>query len=261
MPDFKSPRLEHWDRISHKPKTFPPSAHRTDWSEIDNVPSFPISGHTHVIADITNFPATWEWTKLTNVPATFTPSAHTHVIADVIGLQTALNGKSNVGHTHDWLDITGRPSTFSPSAHTHPMSDVTGLVSALAGKMDAPLVVGSPNALSPAFGTAYQAANPAKPSFISVMIDTAYTVTVASTQADTVELRIGSNSTQVAAGTGGFVAATFRSSLTGIALALGLGVGQRNQLTAMLPTGWFYALRRTQGTAATITSATDQSIG
>ncbi len=124
-----------------------------------------------------------------------------------------------------------------------------------------PNVVSSPTTVSPSFGTAYAATVPTKPSFISAMIDTAYTVTVATTLADTVELRIGPNQAQVAAGTGGFVAATFRSSVTGIALAIGLGMGQRGQLTALLPTGWFWSLRRTQGTAATITSATDQSLG
>lgn len=122
--------------------------------------------------------------------------------------------------------------------------------------------VSSPVVVSPAFGTAYPATVPSKPSFISAMIDTAYTVTVATTVADTVELRIGPNQAQVAAGTGSSVAvATFRSSLTGIALAIGLGMGQRGQLSALLPTGWFWALRRTQGTNATITSATDQAIG
>lgn len=124
-----------------------------------------------------------------------------------------------------------------------------------------PTAVSSPVTVTPAFGTAYAATVPTKPSFISAMIDTAYTVTVASTQADTVELRIGPVQATVANGTGGFVAATFRASLTGIALVIGLGLGQRNQISAMLPVGWFYALRRTQGTAATINSATDQALG
>lgn len=124
-----------------------------------------------------------------------------------------------------------------------------------------PTTIGSPNTLTPAFGTVYQATNTAKPSWVSAMIDTAYTVTVASTLADTVELRIGSSSTGLAAGSSGTAVATFRSSLTGIALVIGLGLGQRNQLGAMLPTGWFWVLRRIAGTTATIASATDQSLG
>lgn len=124
-----------------------------------------------------------------------------------------------------------------------------------------PAIVSSPVVVSPAFGTAYATTVPTKPSFISAMIDAAYTVTVVGTQADTVELRIGPVQAQVAAGTGGTAVATFRASVTGIALAIGLGIGQRNQLSAWVPVGWFWALRRTQGTTATISSATDQALG
>lgn len=124
-----------------------------------------------------------------------------------------------------------------------------------------PSTIGTPNTLTPAFGTAYQATTPTKPSFVSAMIDTAYTVTVIGTQADTVELRIGPVQSTVANGTGGTAVATFRASLTGIALTVGLALGQRNQLSALLPTGWYYALRRIAGTTATISSATDQALG
>lgn len=124
-----------------------------------------------------------------------------------------------------------------------------------------PSTVGTPNARTPVFGTAYQATDNTKPSFVSAMIDAAYTVTVASTLSDTVELRIGPVQTTVANGTGGTAVATFRASLTGIALVIGLGLGQRNQLSALLPAGWWWAIRRVAGTTATITSATDQSLG
>lgn len=124
-----------------------------------------------------------------------------------------------------------------------------------------PAIISAPTLVTPAFGTAYAASVPTKPSFISAMIDTAYTVTVIGTQADTVELRIGPVQAQVAAGTGGTAVATFRASVTGIALVIGLGIGQRNQLSAWVPTGWFWALRRVSGTTATITSATDQALG
>lgn len=41
------------------------------------------------------------WDKVTGKPSTFAPSSHTHTIANVTGLQAALDGKSNNGHTHD----------------------------------------------------------------------------------------------------------------------------------------------------------------
>jgi len=40
------------------------------------------------------------WAGITGKPATFAPSAHSHAIADVTGLQTALDGKAPTSHTH-----------------------------------------------------------------------------------------------------------------------------------------------------------------
>lgn len=119
---------------------------------------------------------------------------------------------------------------------------------------------GSPVARTLAFGTVYQATNNAKPAFVSVVIDTSYSVTLASTQADTVELRVGSSATGLADGTGGYGVASFRSSLTGILLVVGLGSGDRGQLAYTLPAGWFFCVRRVSGTIATIVSAFDQPL-
>ena len=60
-----------------------------------------------------------EWEYLPGKPETFEPSAHDHTIAQVNGLQTALDGKSAEEHSHAWASITGKPSTFEPSAHDH----------------------------------------------------------------------------------------------------------------------------------------------
>lgn len=178
------------------------------------------------------------------------------------GLQAAVDAlETKVEHPAQWSEIAAKPSTFPPSAHNHSIADVVGLQAALDAKLTPPIPLGAPNARTPVFGTAYQATDNTKPSFISAMIDAAYTVTVASTLSDTVELRIGPVQATVANGTGGTAVAVFRASLTGIALVIGLGLGQRNQLSAMLPTGWWWAIRRVAGTTATITSATDQSLG
>ena len=87
------------------------------------------------------------WADITGKPATFAPSAHAHVIADVTGLQTALDGKQASGsyaaasHTHTasaitdfsaaalaavtWSTLTGKPS-FATVATTGAYSDLTG---------------------------------------------------------------------------------------------------------------------------------------
>ena len=54
----------------------------------------------------------------------------THTIAQISGLQSALDGKSATSHNHDsaykpasyvpaWGEVTGKPSTFTPASHTH----------------------------------------------------------------------------------------------------------------------------------------------
>ena len=40
------------------------------------------------------------WNELTDKPPTFPPSTHSHSVAQVTGLQTALDGKAPVSHTH-----------------------------------------------------------------------------------------------------------------------------------------------------------------
>lgn len=59
-----------------------------------------------------------DYADLTGIPATFAPSSHTHVIADVTGLQAALDGKQAAG-------------SYANATHTHVISDVTGLQTAL----------------------------------------------------------------------------------------------------------------------------------
>lgn len=59
--------------------------------------------------------------------ARYAAAVHGHAIADVTGLQAALDGKSDDGHTHVKADVTD-------FAHTHPQSDVTNLVADLAAK-------------------------------------------------------------------------------------------------------------------------------
>ena len=76
-------------------------------------------------------------TDVLGKPATFAPSAHQHTIAEVDGLQSALDAAGTGGGTSGptaWADITGKPTTFAPSTHTHAIADTTGLQTALDGK-------------------------------------------------------------------------------------------------------------------------------
>lgn len=137
--------------------------------------------------------------------------------------------------------------------------DAATLVSAKAYADGVAMTPGTPVSRTISFGNAYQASAPTKPAWVSAVVESAYTITVASTQADTVELRIGPTANDVTNATAAsIVVASWRSSLTGIAIAVGVGIADRGQLTATLPIGWYFALRRTAGTGATIVSAVDQ---
>lgn len=52
------------------------------------------------------------WAAITDKPTTFAPSSHTHSVADVSGLQTALDSKQSAG-------------SYAAASHVHSASDVT----------------------------------------------------------------------------------------------------------------------------------------
>ena len=70
---------------------------------------------------------------ISSANATYSVLGHTHAIANVTGLQTALDAKLPSAN-FTYANLTGKPSTFAPSAHTHAISEVTGLQTALDGK-------------------------------------------------------------------------------------------------------------------------------
>ena len=74
---------------------------------VDQIAPFP---HTHVKADVTDFP--------TAMP----PSAHSHVKADVTDFPTTMPPSA---HPHVKADVTDFPTTMPPSAHSHVKADVT----------------------------------------------------------------------------------------------------------------------------------------
>ncbi len=69
-----------------------------------------------------------------NATATYAVLGHTHSIANVTGLQTALDAKLESAN-FTYSNLTGKPSTFAPSAHTHAISEVTGLQTGLDAKL------------------------------------------------------------------------------------------------------------------------------
>lgn len=124
-----------WVDILDKPSTFPHDA--ITWDEIQGKPDLSGGG-------------TITWDAVTEKPTTFPPQSHTHAETDVVGLQTSLDGKSNVGHTHATSDIASLDTALASKAtttalttglagktdvgHTHAESDISGLTADLAAK-------------------------------------------------------------------------------------------------------------------------------
>lgn len=66
------------------------------------------------------------------------PVVHTHAVADVSGLQSALDAKATTSHTHNISGVNGLQSALDAKAnltHSHPITDVTGLQNALDAKI------------------------------------------------------------------------------------------------------------------------------
>lgn len=80
---------------------------QSDWAETDstdrayikNKPALSTVATSGSYNDLTDKPVIPDptWDNVQNKPSTFPPSAHTHAIADVTGLQTALDGKQPTG--------------------------------------------------------------------------------------------------------------------------------------------------------------------
>lgn len=76
-------------------------------------------GHSHVIGDVTGLQTALDGKQPVG---TYAQQVHSHVISEVGGLQAALDGKQAAG-------------SYAASSHTHSIANVTGLQSALDGKL------------------------------------------------------------------------------------------------------------------------------
>lgn len=96
--------------------------------------------HLHAIADVTGLQAALD--ALTTALNGKANTVHAHAIADVTGLQAALDGKAAVVHAHAIADVTGLQAALdalasaAPAAHTHAIADVVDLQTTLDGKVD-----------------------------------------------------------------------------------------------------------------------------
>lgn len=107
------------------------------------VSGFAAASHAHIISDVTGLQSALDGKQASG---SYSLTGHSHVVADITGLQGQLDGKAATGHTHIIADVTGLQAaldgkqaagSYAAASHTHAQSDITGLVSALAGKESA----------------------------------------------------------------------------------------------------------------------------
>jgi hypothetical protein len=113
------------------------------WADVLNKPTeFAPAAHIHEIADVTGLQAALDaagtgepadWGEITNKPATFPPDIHTHDFADITGKPAAYPAEA---HNHGWGEITNKPATFPPENHMHNIAAITGLQAELDSKAD-----------------------------------------------------------------------------------------------------------------------------
>ena len=135
------------------------------WSRADHVhptdTSRAAASHTHVKADITDFPSTMD------------PTAHTHTKSEITDFPATMPPSS---HTHTKSEITDFPATMPPSAHEHSASDLTSGTVAIARLPVTPLTNGGTGQTTAAKGlyalingaTAITAANIADTDYIGL---------------------------------------------------------------------------------------------
>lgn len=115
---------------------------------------------------------------------------------------------------------------------------------------------GAPQTRTLSLATAYQASDPTKPAFVTVIVDLALSISIGSAD-NAVELIIGP--TNAVAGGTGLLADRWRNNLSVTLITLTFNGTQK--LSAALPIGYYFAVRRVTGTGITISSAFDQAVG
>lgn len=96
----------------------------------DIVSTLAAEAHTHVIANVTGLQSALDAKAATS---------HTHVINDVTSLQASLDAKAAASHTHVINDVVNLQTSLDAKAatsHTHTIANVTNLQTSLDAKQD-----------------------------------------------------------------------------------------------------------------------------
>ncbi|WP_312999645.1 hypothetical protein [Leclercia sp.] len=110
--------------------------------------------------------------------------------------------------------------------------------------------------------TAYQHTETTKPYKVIVNARATSNVTLlALGQVDRVELKIGPTAASVVLGAaGGYIMGVWETGITGISVTVGTSLQDGGQISADVPSGWYFSVNRQAGTTASIVSCFTQSL-
>lgn len=110
--------------------------------------------HSHVIADVTGLQSALDGKQ---AAGSYAAAVHTHGISDVTGLQTALDGKAAATHTHTIGNVTGLQAaldgkqaagSYAAASHTHAAVDITNFTAAASAAAPVQSVAGQTGAVT-----------------------------------------------------------------------------------------------------------------
>ena len=123
-----------YNSLTNKPLTFPPSSHNHEIANINGLSQEFINSSNYTLN--TSNTISNSITGLSTIYAPINHShnyaliIHNHMISDINGLQTALDGKASTTHNHDGIySLVGHnhDGTYAPISHTHSIANITGL--------------------------------------------------------------------------------------------------------------------------------------
>lgn len=161
------------------------------------------------------------------------------------------------------IGLTGATGATGPQGNIGPQgpTGATGPAGANGTNgVDAISVLGFPTGRTLSLATAYQAANPLKPAFVTITLQSTSSISLTGAVNNEAQIVIGSTSA-VATGTGTAIGA-YKNDLGGtLIVGLNLNATQAQTTTIPLPIGWYFAIRQTVGTGITVLAAYDQQMG
>lgn len=113
------------------------TAHTHTKNQITDFPTSMPASDVHSWAKQANKPA-YNWGEITGKPATYPPNSHDHQLNDIVGLQTALNSKSNSNHIHSINGVSGLQEALNNKSgvwHWHMIEEIEDLEGELAEKI------------------------------------------------------------------------------------------------------------------------------